>query len=222
MNNPFDFFDKIYCINLPESVDRKNQVSKVFKDLGILDKVKFDAFTPRPPNGIKLSNVSISCAGVYGVSLSNLKVIFDATNSICKNMLILEDDIKIRNDINYFNKMLSLAIQELPSNWDILYLGGKPKREVIKYSNHLVKVRHMVGAYAYALNRRAFIPFINKFIGEIGKYPHDGTIGSFASGNNGFCVYPPLIKTEAGFSVLRNAHRDYDIETDKSWDKYGL
>jgi GR25 family glycosyltransferase involved in LPS biosynthesis len=222
MNNPFDFFDKIYCINLPESVNRKAKVSNVFTDLGILNRVKFDSFTPRPSEGIELSNVKKACPGVFGVSLSNLKVMFDAANNGCKNLLVFEDDIKLKSEVFRSKSILALAINELPEDWDVLYLGGKPKDKVEKYSNNLVKVGHMVGAYAYAINGKSLILFLNRFISEINKYPHDGTIGSYAAENNGFCVYPPIISTEPGISVLRNAFRDYEEDTNSFWKKNGI
>ena len=38
--NPFDFFERIYCINLDSREDRWRRVQKQFLKLGILDRVK--------------------------------------------------------------------------------------------------------------------------------------------------------------------------------------
>ena len=42
--NPFNFFDKIFCINLEQRTDRWEKCTEIFKDLKITDKViKFKA-----------------------------------------------------------------------------------------------------------------------------------------------------------------------------------
>ena len=38
--NPFDYFDKIFCINLDSRPDRWEQVQKEFDKVGILDRVE--------------------------------------------------------------------------------------------------------------------------------------------------------------------------------------
>jgi len=45
MKNPFDFFNKIYCINLDRRSDRWEKVSKEFESIEIYDRVeRFSAF----------------------------------------------------------------------------------------------------------------------------------------------------------------------------------
>ena len=39
MKNPFDYFDKIYCINLDYRTDRWEQVQNEFEKIGIENKV---------------------------------------------------------------------------------------------------------------------------------------------------------------------------------------
>ena len=58
--------------------------------------------------------------GYHGAKLSHCAVIKRALKEKCKQVLILEDDIKYLNNFNTLNKP--------PDNWDILYLGG----EIIK------------------------------------------------------------------------------------------
>lgn len=220
MINPFNFFDKIYCINLPDDKERKREVSKVFSSLKILRKVIFIS-APRPPVGVVLTNVKIKPSGVLGVSLSNLKAVFDASFNNAKNFLVFEDDIELIIDedsgLDLFKQRLLASIKELPKDWDILYLGGKPKRKVITYSPNLVKTSHMVGAYAYAMNRKAMPGFINAITAKIYKYPYDGILGTYGMVNNSYCVYPPMVSTKPGYSVLRGQHRDYREGTRKAW-----
>ena len=40
MKNPFDFFEKIYCINLDHRHDRWEECCKIFNEYGMSDKVE--------------------------------------------------------------------------------------------------------------------------------------------------------------------------------------
>ena len=81
MNNPFDFFDEIYCINLERRTDRWNQCQSEFDKIGIADRViKFDAF----------DNKENPKKGCYDSHLSVIKLAYERK---LKNVLIFEDDV---------------------------------------------------------------------------------------------------------------------------------
>ena len=53
MKNPFDYFDKIFCINLDSRPDRWESVQKEFDKVGILDRVeRFSALTGKTEGGL--------------------------------------------------------------------------------------------------------------------------------------------------------------------------
>lgn len=120
--NPFDYFDKIYCINLDSREDRWESVQKEFDKVGILSKVKrISAVTkqevpydPRPAKG------KSDLLGAFACSLSHEKCLKDAMGNKYKNYLVFEDDVCFKN---YDSKIFSIALNELPVDWNAFLLG---------------------------------------------------------------------------------------------------
>jgi GR25 family glycosyltransferase involved in LPS biosynthesis len=149
MNNPFDFFDKIYCINLPESKDRKSDMIKEFEKVGINNVGWIHA--PRPPKNFKSSLYQRNAAGEFGCSLSGCKAIIHAAASGAKNVLVFDDDIKFISDAH---NVLQKGLDQLKDlEWSVLYLGGNLLTRTKRTTSNLVKVSNRFdGSYAYAIN----------------------------------------------------------------------
>jgi GR25 family glycosyltransferase involved in LPS biosynthesis len=80
----YNFFDKIYCINLKHRPDRYISATKVFNDLNI-------------PNVEFYITEKSSKGGRYGCFESHINVIKKAYNEGYNNILIFEDDIRLRS-----------------------------------------------------------------------------------------------------------------------------
>lgn len=127
MNNPFDFFDAIYCVNLDERTDRWHHAQVELDKLKIRDRVeRFSAIKPShderwnrnvPWKGKK----RFPFLGAVGCAESHKSIIQTAKNQNLKNVLVLEDDFMV-NDFNW-EKNLTNGISELPTEWDLFYLG---------------------------------------------------------------------------------------------------
>lgn len=112
--NYFDYFEKIYCINLDNRKDRWELAQSEFKKIGILDKVeRFSAVEDESPN-----------KGCYE---SNMQVVKLAKKNNFKNVLIFEDDVAFYKD--YDEQKLQKAIEVLKTkDWEFFYLGGLERR----------------------------------------------------------------------------------------------
>lgn len=109
-DNPFAYFDAIYCINLKQDVVRWEAVKSQAKALGFLsDLIHFPAVeTPE--------NHHIGCA------LSHRGILKMACDQRHEKILVLEDDVVFRSDTL---ALLARNIQELQTQkWDLWYLGG--------------------------------------------------------------------------------------------------
>ena len=85
MNNAFDYFDEIFCINLDTRIDRWQHAQEEFKKIGILDRVhRFSAIKDKD--------------GRIGLIKSNLEIIKYAKNKKLNNVLIFEDDFEFLID----------------------------------------------------------------------------------------------------------------------------
>ena len=122
MNN---YVDNVYLINMDKDTDRLKKVTKECDKVNI----KFERFS-----GIKVSDLSQNILdkyvpieiqtygtdGMIGCGLSHLFVWQDAIKKNYKNILVLEDDVYFTDD---FNEYLDNIMEELPKDYDILYLG---------------------------------------------------------------------------------------------------
>ena len=139
----------------------------------------------------------------------------------CKNQriyLVLEDDAEFLFDREATTRILADAMEELPSDWDALYLGASPQEPQERYSDTLFRLKnakttHSIiwhnrdhGALEYIWNHRADIGKIDRYLYEV-----------IQSKFNCFAVSPMLItqkqtasnvskRSDCG-SILRNFNK---------------
>lgn len=211
MSNPFDFFDQIYCINLPEAHDRWSKVSEVFTQLDIIDRIQRVSATLPNPNIFKPDHPTMSFpVGMVGCSLSHLKALTIALACNAKNVLIFEDDV-------IFNRV---EIPELPALWDVLYLGGEPYEQTVLVSPSLVRVGEFLGTYAYAVNEFAIPKLIAHIIDNLTTALDGGSMCTFNKTHEAYAINPPLCRTVPNVSMITNRVENYDKETDYAWKRF--
>lgn len=158
--NPFDYFDKIFCINLDSRPDRWELAQDEFRKVGILDRVeRVTALTteemPYDPRPVKSRNTS-DLLGQFACASSHNKCTKLAIKYNAKNYLAFEDDFYFKDfDKDYLNT----CIDELPSDWRLFSLGYNnwSERAPIKsYSDNLNKMYGFGLAHAYAINKNMF------------------------------------------------------------------
>jgi len=148
MDNPFDFFDAIYCINLDKRKDRWDNVQSQFNKIGILDRVK------------RFSAIE-EIDGRLGCIKSHLEIIKDSKSKKLKNVLIFEDDVIFVSE--NVNDVLKNVIDQLPNDWDMLYLGANLHQPLLNYTKNLVRLLHAFSTHAVSYNNKIFDFFINKY-----------------------------------------------------------
>jgi GR25 family glycosyltransferase involved in LPS biosynthesis len=142
------FFDKIFYINLDKDVERNKSIIKQLKKYNIhnYERVSATTFTTLPPQYLwrnfnlnKLNENYI--LGSLGCRNSHWRVMEIALNRGYKKIMVLEDDIIIKDDPNSVLK----NNQKYLNNWDMLYFGGM---EEPQFNGQVV------GTYAYAMNTK--------------------------------------------------------------------
>lgn len=215
MSNPFDFFDKIYCINLPHSTDRWQQAQIEFEKVGIQDRVE-QVWAEPPHSGLVLPTLKYP-RGELGVTFSQTKALVHGLASQAKNVLIFEDDVTFIEKTTTF---LERAVTELPATWEILFLGGNPMEQMALYSSKLFKVSHFLCAHAYAINRSAMLKLYDLIATYTTVLPYDGITSLLASHGNSYVTNPMLCWTSDGQSVIRNAFRSYTKDIQTNWNNF--
>lgn len=218
MNNPFDFFDRIYCINLPERTDKWQQCLEEFTKLGIQNKIiKFNAikFVGELPEQLRWINIR-AC----GCTASHREIIKICNNENVKNVLVLEDDVEFHNDPI---KNLSLSINELKNiDWDIFYLGmnvtdEKFKEPLERITPNLLKIKSALTTHAIAYNSSAFKPILDhipeglEIINwQARNESYDGFfMRYFLSQNKAFCTNEYLATQRDSFSDINLGKATY-------------
>ena len=121
------YVDNVYLINMDKDTKKLDKVTKECKKFNI----NFERFCGVNP--LKLSEqeldkyVSKTCQnicpnGLVGCAISHMKIYEDALKNNYKNILVLEDDVHFTDT---FNEYIINALEEIPNDYDILYLGYK-------------------------------------------------------------------------------------------------
>jgi GR25 family glycosyltransferase involved in LPS biosynthesis len=145
MNNPFDRFAKIVCLNLPRRTDRWAESLEEFKNLDI--EVERIAAISHPH-------------GPHGCSLSHLSAVRRYRH--LDNLLIFEDDVTLKGDTSY----LAEAFAALPEQWEVLFLGGLVFPDEVntnKVAPHLHVAKNVVCCHAYVLSRLGMARMLREF-----------------------------------------------------------
>ncbi|MES1198174.1 MAG: glycosyltransferase family 25 protein [Chitinophagaceae bacterium] len=127
-----EYYDKIYVLSLPRLTERIAYINNALKGLnfefffgtdkqtismtdmkqrGLYSTSQYQRFYKRP------KEISL---GMLCCSLGHLKIYQDIVRNNYKRTLILEDDVlPLEEGLNHFSHI----IHELPSDWQLLYLG---------------------------------------------------------------------------------------------------
>jgi len=153
VSNPFDFFDKIFCINLDNRKDRWEKCLGKFALLGIEGKVeRFSALTLS-----HLTDITPKIRGRAGCALSHATILRKASELKLNNYLVLEDDFDLCYSPDECLRSLQLSQEELPKEWNIFYLGGNLTDEygifpLEKFTNNLFKLNSCHTTHSFAVN----------------------------------------------------------------------
>jgi len=152
MENPFDFFEKIWCINLDKRTDRWEQAQEEFSKMGILDRVeRFSAVGDKD--------------GRVGVIKSNLGIVKHAKENGFNNVLVFEDDVQFieSKDITY--DVLEKALSQTEKlRWSLFYLGANTndnnKLIKLKERPNLIYLKNSFAVHAMCYNKIVYDKFI--------------------------------------------------------------
>ena len=124
--NPFDFFERIYCINLDSRPDRWRRVQEQFRKLGIHDRVeRFPAV--------------VNPIGMEGCRLSHQQIVRRALEKRWEQILVFEDDVvfwsedlaPLRSAVRYLER----------AEWGQFLLGGLLTKRARKLDEHVLESR---------------------------------------------------------------------------------
>ena len=142
-----NFFDCIYLITLKRSVDRHRLINDR------LEGLDYEIFWGVDGESLNLSHLQDSnlysadlakkksssnsplTRGEIGCALSHRKIYEDILSNNYEKALILEDDLVVNEKAS---STISKALEELPDNWELLYLGYLENADGITLSKRVL------------------------------------------------------------------------------------
>jgi GR25 family glycosyltransferase involved in LPS biosynthesis len=138
-----------------------------------------------------------------------LCIIQEAQKLNLENVLILEDDSLF---IDNFEYRFYEAWREVPTNWNMVYLGGNNNSPFggkisHKINNKLYRSLSTLTTHAYALKNNIYDLFIN----EIKKlaYSLDLCYIKLQPSIKAYCLVPALVTQRNGYSDIQMTNVDY-------------
>lgn len=186
--NPFDFFDRKVCLTLEDIEWCQAQVE--FARVGLNDYQKFMALPDIGPH--------------QSFNKSTREILSQFWASGADSLLFLEDDCVFR-PLNH----LAQALAELPSTWDICYLGGNVIDESPeRVGNHLFRVRACWATHCVAYRRRV-VPFIIENQPGFSDQMYDNWLSDQLPNLNAFMVAPMCAVQRSHYSAIWQRPTDY-------------
>jgi len=142
------------CINLDRRPVRWQSMQLKFDQHGIHSVRRFSALDG---DKMKLPANWVHTPGAYGCLLSHLQVVREARRLGVPSVLIFEDDVVFDD---HLEKKFSIYIDQLPSDWDMLFFGALHKDDPIKVADNIARITQAYSTYAYVLRDTMFDDFI--------------------------------------------------------------
>jgi GR25 family glycosyltransferase involved in LPS biosynthesis len=147
--DPWDFFDKIYCISIDTRLDRREEAKKQFSAVGLLARVEFVLVKKHPENQEQ------------GIFQSHLYCLKKGLKAGADRILLFEDDILLQGFDGQRLHRATTFLSTLPA-WNAFFLGALSTRIFPTTEPSVVRIQYRCLAHAYALNR----PFAQRIIQE--------------------------------------------------------
>lgn len=183
----WDFFDRKVCLTADEREWQQGLME--FKRVGLSDVKKFQAILDIGPH--------------QSFSRSVRWILNEFNESGLETLLHLEDDCAFRQ-LDH----LSDALSELPSDWDIVYLGANIQSDALRISPHLFKVSNAWTTHAIGFNRKV-VPFILEHQPDFSDQMLDNWLGAQLGRLNAYVVAPMVAWQRPHYSMIWRREVDY-------------
>lgn len=203
--------DEVYCINLDRRTDRWASVSEEFRRHGI-SATRWSAVDGQKLSGpfsMRHSDMpGDRIRGAVGCLRSHRGALQDAWSKGHQTVCVFEDDVVLQPD---FNDRLARALQDVPTNWDMLYLGchwhGLPEPVQVRGMIHRLRC---FGVFGVMMRRNAIKRVLS--ITQAEEVPLDNYLySSVQPGMQVYAVIPFLVKVSEDFSDIAGQFADYKI-----------
>jgi len=207
MREAFQYFDKIFLINLDKRLDRLERCNILFGKHNILDLVeRFSGVIPVDDGNIPFTpDTEKIKIPLYGCLLSHINIIKKAKENKWKSVLIFEDDVDLIN-VDSIEKSIN---QLKTKDWSLFYLGTNLHIPLERADDNLLRLKRGFATHAIAYHEsfydyylehfnKGLISIIDVWLAEYGQE-------NFPC----YCTYPITAVQISNHSDIHNAFADY-------------
>jgi glycosyl transferase family 25 len=214
MNNLNEYFDKIYCINLDRRPDRWDKCVEIFSSMNI----EVERFSACDGQLLDIGYGKVY-NGEFGGTVTHTRIIKKIKDEGFEKVLILEDDVEF---CKTFEEDFRISIQEVPNDWDLLFLGGNHTGGYDKISQRIGRVYKTYALQSYAINKKSIDTLYEnmvRFIGHTlacGEQLTPSVAADFYMAKlqpilNCYSIFPNLTWQRESFSDLQQDIMNYDF-----------
>jgi glycosyl transferase, family 25 len=189
------------CINLDRRPERWQRMQRAFAAQGIESVQRFSAVDGKD---VVLPSNWIHTPGAYGCLDSHVRVVREARDAGVSSVLIFEDDAVFDPQ---FKEKFAAFVQELPSDWDMLFLGALHKDEPVRVSEHISRITKANSTFAYAIRNTVFDAFIE--LNSRAEHVLDMNSYVLQQRFNCYCFMPNLAWVEAEYSDVQGRFENH-------------
>lgn len=184
------------CINLDRRPDRWQRMQAEFARHGIENVRRFPAVDG---SAIGLPADWDHTAGAYGCLLSHIAVVQEARELGHKSVLIFEDDAVLDPE---FEVKFSSFVEQVPSDWDMLYFGALHKDQPARIRDHVHRIINANSTFAYALKHTVYDAFLE--LNARAEHVLDVNAYQLQERFNCYCFMPNLAWVQLEYSDVQN------------------
>jgi len=207
MSNANEIFGDVVCISLKKRADRRRALRKNLKACNwAFKQPRF--FTAVTPDDVKMPKYFRGKPTEYAALVSHGRVALQArlAHERGELTLILEDDVKFEPD--YFERFKRF-MNEVPDNWDALWLGYYPSGLApTPLTPHVAVARHFWGLHCYVVREK----MLSEWLKRLGSMciSVDHAFSSMCGEYKVYCPTEPLAKQASGYSDVTGSVRKLD------------
>ena len=179
---------KKYVINLKRRGDRLKKLNLPFK---------YEVF--EATDGKEKFSEFGKMQGHIGCLDSHRRLINLAKKDNIETLMVMEDDIEVDKE---FNIKLEKIMNQLPEDWDLLYLGGWNVGENKKYSELLDVAEKVLTTHAFIVKNKFFDTIIDGF--NVRDWKVDVLLSDVLIKGKCFIANPTIAWQKEGFSDIEN------------------
>lgn len=201
--NPWQFFQMKVCLTVQDHEWQK--AVNEFERIGLHGVERFQAVKEIGPH--------------QSFSHSERNILLDFYHSSAETLLHLEDDVAFRS-----TEHLEAAINELPTDWDVLYLGanlvqwGNGESSPERHSEHLFRIKGAWTTHAVAYNKKCIHEILAKQP-NFSERMFDNALSDLLPTLNAFIIAPMIAWQRPHHSLIWDRYDDYTPIFEQSEEK---